>query len=232
MQRVIDLSLAVKDNMPVQETFQRPVYVTLQTHESSKKFQAGTPEDPHTSSWKYLGLVEHTGTHVDAHFHMNPAGATIDNMPLEMFFGEAVCLELTHIPDKGEITVADLERAEDAAGVKIDGHIVLLNTGFHKRHYPDQELFDLNPGLTAEATHWLADKGSKMHGIEGPSTDVMSTNLFPSHRVCRDRGITHYEWLVNLEELVGIGEFTFFGVPLKLHEGTGSPVRAFAIIDQ
>ena len=67
-----------------------------------------------------------------------------------------------------------------------------------------------NPGITAEATHWLADR-SRVHGVEGPSTDRPDHNLFPNHRVCRDRGITHYEWLCNLEELVGKGEFEFSG---------------------
>lgn len=193
---------------------------------------SGTEEDPHTSSWKYIGMVEHTGTHVDAFFHMNPKGQTIDEMPLEMFFGKAVCFDMTHVPDLGEITVADLEEAQRITGITVDGHIVLLNTGLHRRHYPDPILFDVNPGLSAEATHWLADHGSIVHGVEGPSTDIMSTNLFPSHRVCRDRGITHYEWLVNLEELVGKGEFIFYGVPLRLDKGTGSPVRAFAIIEE
>jgi kynurenine formamidase len=38
----------------------------------------------------------------------------------------------------------------------------------------------------------------------------------------------HYEWLVNLEQLVGKGAFQFTGYPLKLKGGTGSPVRAIA----
>jgi kynurenine formamidase len=37
---------------------------------------------------------------------------------------------------------------------------------------------------------------------------------------------------VNLEELVGKGEFMFFGVPLALANGTGGPTRAFAILDE
>jgi kynurenine formamidase len=89
-----------------------------------------------------------------------------------------------------------------------------------------------NPGLTAEATHWLTDCGSRAHGVEGPSTDVPSNDLFPSHRVSRDRGIFHWEWLVNLEELVGKGEFTFYGAPLLVMGGSGSPVRAFAVLDE
>ena len=71
-----------------------------------------------------------------------------------------------------------------------------------------------------------------MHGVEGPSTDRPTENAFSQHRMCRDLGMTHWEWLVNLEELLGKGEFQFFGVPLKFKGGSGSPVRAFAIIDE
>jgi kynurenine formamidase len=52
-----------------------------------------------------------------------------------MFMGKAVCLDLTHIPDLGEIDVPDLEAAQKRANVTIDGHIVLLNTGLHNRHF-------------------------------------------------------------------------------------------------
>ena len=47
----------------------------------------------------------------------------------------------------------------------------------------------------------IADGGSRVHGVEGPSTDKAGTKEFPNHRVCRDRGMIHYEWLVNLDEL-------------------------------
>ncbi len=85
--------------------------------------------------------------------------------------------------------------------------------------------------LTAAATHWLADRKSPLHGVEGPSTDRPNFAEFPSHRVSRDRGMTHVEWLCNLEELVGKGVFQFQAIPLKLKVGSGSPVRAFAILD-
>jgi len=115
--------------------------------------------------------------------------------------------------------------AEAKGGVKVDGHIVLLNTGLHNRHYPDVKPVWSNPGITEAATHWLADRGSKLHGVEGPSTDKPSDNLFPNPRVCRDRGIAHYEWLINLEELVGKGEFMFYGPPIKSGNASGAPVR-------
>ena len=89
------------------------------------------------------------------------------------------CLDLRHIPDLGDIDTKDLEAAEKKAGVKIDGHIVLICTGLHKRHFPTDKVVWSNPGITAEATHWLADR-SRVHGVEGPSTDKPSHNPFPT----------------------------------------------------
>ena len=117
-------------------------------------------------------------------------------------------------------------------GVKINGHIVLLCTGFHARNYHDKkQIVWGNPELTVEATKWLHERGSKMHGVEGPSTDKPTSNLFPQHRLCRDLGISHFEWLVNLEKLIGKGEFQFIGLPIKFKGGSGSPVRAVAVIN-
>lgn len=230
-ERIIDLTLNIEDNIPAHKLFQSPIVTPHLTHEKTLDFGLGVAGDPMTFATSYIGTIDHIGTHVDAFYHVNPEGASIDEMPLDMFFGKAVCFDMTNIPDLGYIDVGDLEEAEAKAGVKVDGHIVLLNTGLHKRHFPDRQVCWTNPGLTAEATHWLADRGSKLHGVEGPSTDVPSDNLFPSHRVCRDRGISHYEWLVNLEELVGKGEFMFYGIPLKFKGGSGSPVRAYAVIN-
>ena len=229
--QIVDLTLALQDNMPAHKAFQRPIVVPHSTHEGSKALNLGVQGDRITFATTFIGTIDHIATHVDAFFHANPSGKSVDAMPLEMFMGKAVCLDLTHIPDLGDIDVKDLEEAERKAGVRIDGHIVLLNTGLHRRHYPDVKVIWTNPGVTAAATHWLADRGSILHGVEGPSTDKPSSDEFPNHRVCRDRGISHYEWLVNLEELVGKGEFMFYGPPLKIKDGSGSPVRAWVVLD-
>lgn len=229
-EKLIDLTLTLEDNMPAHKLFQRPVVVPHLTHEKTKSFDLGVPGDRLTFATTYIGTVDHIATHVDAFYHVNPDGATVDKMPLEIFMGKAVCFDMTHIPDLGDIDVKDMEEAEAKAGVKVDGHIVLMNTGLHGRHYPDVKVVWSNPGLTAAATHWLADRNSTLHGVEGPSTDKPSWDEFPNHRVCRDRGISHYEWLVNLESLVGKGEFMFYGPPLKIDNGSGSPVRAWAVL--
>ncbi|SNB71230.1 Kynurenine formamidase [Arboricoccus pini] len=231
MSRVVDLSLLIEDNMPAHKLFQRPVLTTHLTHESSKALNLGVPGDAMTFQTNFISMLDHVGTHVDAFRHVKPTGASIDEMPLEMFMGKAVCFDLRHIPDLGEINVADMEAAEAKAGVKVDGHIVLLCTGFHARNYPKPDSVWKNPLLTVEATRWLYDRGSMMQGVEGPSTDKPSDNIFAQHRLCRELGMSHWEWLVNLEELIGLGEFQFFGVPLKFKGGSGSPVRAFALVN-
>ena len=229
-QRIIDLSLTIEDNMPAHKLFQRPVIALHMSHESTKSQNLGVPGDAMTFQTNFIAMLDHVGTHVDAYRHVNPKGAPVDEMPLQTFMGKAVCFDLQHIPDLGDITAADMEAAEKKAGVKVDGHIVLLCTGFHKRNYPSIDSVWKNPLLTVEATRWLFDRKSKMHGVEGPSTDKPTDNIFAQHRLCRDLGISHWEWLVNLEELLGKGEFQFFGVPLKFKGGSGSPVRAFAIV--
>lgn len=229
---LVDLTLELAHGMPVSASTKlylpRPIILPLVTHEQARAEGLGTADDPLTFAGDLLTLVDHAGTHVDAPYHVDPNGTTMGEMPLDWFTGTSVCLDLRHLPDRSDIGERDLEDAERAAGVAIDGHIVLICTGHHARHWPRSEILTMNSGLSAAATHWLADRNSRVHGVEGPSTDKGETLDFPNHRVCRDRGIVHYEWLVNLEELIGRGEFVFHGFPLKLRGGTGSPVRAIA----
>jgi kynurenine formamidase len=227
---LVDLSLEISNGMPAHALFPSPIILPYVGHEQSKSAGLGGPGDPFTYAVNYISMLEHVGTHVDAPLHIKSGGQSIDQLPLDWFVGRAICLDLRHVPDLGDIDVSDLEAAEEQAGVEISDHIVLLCTGFHARHWPNREVVTNNPGLTAEATHWLADRGSRVHGVEGPSTDKGGTTGFPNHRVCRDRGMIHYEWLVNLEQLLGKGEFWFTGYPLKWLGGTGSPVRAIATL--
>ena len=84
-------------------------------------------------------MLDHVGTHVDAFRHVNPKGKPIDQMPLDLFMGKAVCFDLQQIKDLENITVSHMEEAEKKSGVSVNGHIVLLCTGFHKRNYADRK---------------------------------------------------------------------------------------------
>ncbi len=124
--------------------------------------------------------------------HVNPKGHPVDEMPLDLVHGKAVCFDLRHIPDLGDITVADMEAAEEKSGVRVDGHIVLLCTGFHARNYPGLDSVWKNPLLTAEATQWLHARGSRMHGVEGPRPTSQRQRLRPAPPLPR-LGMSHWE---------------------------------------
>src|SRR3954467_15613973 len=62
----------------------------------------------------------HNSTHVDAPYHYNSTirgepAQTIDQLPLEWFFGPGVVLDMSHKADGEAMTVADAEGALSAA---------------------------------------------------------------------------------------------------------------------
>ena len=67
-----------------------------------------------SSATMALVMGDHAGTHVDApkHFNAEPSATSIDQVPLENFFTEAVCLDLSHKPLKSDISIEDLQKAE------------------------------------------------------------------------------------------------------------------------
>ncbi len=188
----------------------------------------------YSSATMYLSMSDHAGTHVDAprHFNPDPEAAGIDEVPLEEFFTEAVCLDLSHKPLKTDITIEDLEAAEAAAGVKIQaGDTVLLYTGFTDKTIGTDAFITDFQGLTKESAEWLGAKGIRMFGVEPISPGRPGKINYEVHNVCRDMGFTHIEGLVNLDKLVGKGRFRFIGFPLRIKGGTGSPIRAVAWIE-
>ncbi|HEY0438982.1 MAG TPA: cyclase family protein, partial [Xanthobacteraceae bacterium] len=187
-----------------------------------------------SSATMALVIGDHAGTHVDAplHFDARPGAATIDQIPLENFFLDAVCLDLSHKPLKSDISIEDLERAEAAAGVQIGKNdMVLLHMDFFRRCYGTEGYLTDFPGLTKESATWLGRKGIAMFGVEAVSPGRPGRNNFEVHHVCRDLGFTHVEGLVNMEKLIGKGRFKFIGFPLKIKGGTASPIRAVAMLD-
>jgi kynurenine formamidase len=188
-----------------------------------------------SSATMSLAMGDHAGTHVDApvHFDARPGAKGIDEMPLEDYFLDAVCLDLRHKPLKSDISIDDLQKAEAAAGVEIKPRdMVVLHMDFFRRAYGTEGYLTDFPGLTKESATWLGHKGIAMFGVEAVSPGRPGRNNFEVHHVCRDLGFTHVEGLANLDAVLGKGRFKFIGFPLKIKGGTGSPIRAVAMLDE
>jgi hypothetical protein len=187
-----------------------------------------------SSAVTLLNMGDHSGTHVDApvHFDARPGAKSIDETPLENYFTEAVCLDLSHKPLCSDISIEDLQAAERAAGIEIRPRdTVLLHMDHYRRTYGTEAFITDFPGLTKDSATWLGNKGITMFGVEAVSPGRPGRSNFEVHHVCRDMGFTHMEGLVNLDQLVGKGRFRFIGFPLKIKGGSGSPIRAVAWLE-
>jgi kynurenine formamidase len=224
---LIDLSRTIEHKMPAFPTHPQVIVTKFGTHDEVRE------ADGYKFSSATMAIVmgDHAGTHVDApcHFNADPSAPSIDQMPLENFFTEAVCLDLSHKPFKSDISIEDLEKAEKTAGVTIKPKdTVLLHMDFYRRAYGTPGFMTDFPGLTKESATWLGKKGIGMFGVEAVSPGRPGRSNFEVHHVCRDLGFTHMEGLCNLDKLVGKGRFRFIGFPIKIKGGTGGPIRAVA----
>ncbi|MCS3765876.1 MULTISPECIES: cyclase family protein [Bradyrhizobium] len=181
-----------------------------------------------------ISCSDHAGTHVDApvHFDSRPGALSIDQVPLEKFYTEAICLDLSHVPLEHAVTIPEMEDALRRSGQEIKPEdTVLLYMATNDRLYGSKGyLFDF-PGLAPESVHWLADRGIGMFGVEAISPAPTGELNLIAHNICAERGITHIECLFNLDKVVGRGRFRFAGFPLKIRGGTASPIRAVAIFE-
>ncbi|KAJ5131612.1 hypothetical protein N7448_005770 [Penicillium atrosanguineum] len=61
----------------------------------------------------YISMSDHSGTHVDAPKHFDPAldALSVDEMPLSEFYTEGICLDLSHAELGAAIGIEEMEFA-------------------------------------------------------------------------------------------------------------------------
>jgi arylformamidase len=168
-------------------------------------------------------MSTHTGTHMDAPSHFVAHSQSIDMVEVERLVCPALLL---HLPRSANelITLDDLRDINE-----IDrGISIVFRTGWHTmiRH---KDYMRSNPGLSAAAAEFLAEKKINAVGIDGPSIDIGSDKHFSCHKTLLENGILIVENLCNLDSLKHKARFTLLISPLKLKGASGSPIRALAI---
>jgi len=225
--KIIDLSREIYHRSPTYPGQPPVIHGVWKSHEEAFRDSGNV----HGNAVMFFSMPDHGGTHLDAPRHFGAQATPIDEYPVENCIVQGICLDLRHIAPKAEITPADLEGAVAKAGVAVPkGGTVLLCTGHHERTYPTSAYGTDNPGVNVEATEWLAKQGVVHFGIDSMRPAPAGKINFLVHKACLDLGITHMESLCNLEALIGKGEFQFIGLPLKFRGGTGSPIRAVAVL--
>lgn len=221
--KLVDLTQEIYQGMPVFPLHQKTMIFPNISHEESEK-QIGFG-----FATNNLLINEHGPTHTDATYEYDPNGKYIDEMPLEYFYGPAICLDVSHVSPDGYITERELKQAVAKSGQVIqEGDIVLLYTGHYNRSYGTDEWLERYTGLDYRGAKWLADQGVVNIGIDAPAIDNPKDNKFSGHLICKEYQISNTENLCNLDKVAG-KKFLYFGLPLRIRHGTGSPIRAVAV---
>jgi kynurenine formamidase len=229
MARLIDLSQDIYEGMKVYPGHLKTVTFQHVTHEeTAPRFEGGFS----FQTWGFM-LNDNGPTHVDSFSHLDPTpGApTIDQMPLHLFHGDAVCIDVSDVPPRTDINPDHLEEALANSGQDLRrGDLLFLYTATYDRHRGTPAYLTEFAGLGEEGSQWILDRGVKTFGVDSPTPDNPISRTYPCHMMCRANHITHYENLV-LTEVAG-RRFTFMGFPLKVIGAHGGPTRAVALLDE
>lgn len=174
-----------------------------------------------------IEMTDHTGTHVDAPFHHDDEGATIDRIPIEKFAGPALFMDLREqVEPAMEIGPAQLE---SRLGELHPGDFAILVTGWGEKRANSEEFLERFPFLGGDGSGLLLDRG-----IAGVGTDCLSIGGFggpevgvPAHEALLSAGLPIFEDLHIPDELAGRRAF-LTAFPILLAGCGGAPTRAVA----
>lgn len=238
---LIDLTQPLTERTPVIK-LPEPFANTpgLKVHEISRYDERGPGW-----AWNWLEIGEHVGTHLDApvHWITGRDGPDVSRIPLRRLVAPAVVIDRSDAcaedPDY-LLTVEEIRAFQREHGPLPEGGWLLFRSGWDARAH-DEELFlnassgrPRSPGFDPECARWLAEESPLAGvGVETVGIDAGAAGEFdppfPVHHYLLGAGKLGITQLANLGSLPPTGSLLVVA-PLKLVGGTGSPVRAFALV--
>lgn len=183
-------------------------------------------------------LITHHGTHMDAPFHFNPEGITIDQLSLEDYiFIRPKLIDVRNRPGP----VIDRSDIEPFFPEDDDSDLLLVFSGasLERESAPDNYMLNYSP-FTVEAAKFIIEEtrlsGLAMDfGCVDLAEDIFTGespvhNVLLGRRGSSSRGIPLIED-VNLFPLLGKAIKRVFAIPLPLKGLDGSPVNIFAEVE-
>jgi kynurenine formamidase/selenocysteine lyase/cysteine desulfurase len=197
-------------------------------------------------AWNWMVLGEHSGTHFDAPHHWitgkdYPDGYT-DTLDVQRLVAPVNVIDCSAESEKDAdfLLTADHVKAWEAAHGEIGaGEWVVMRTDWDRRAH-DEALF-LNeddkgphsPGPTPDCIDYLLSKGIVGWGTQCIGTDAGQAGgmspPYPAHNLLHRDNCFGLASLANLDQLPPKGAI-LIAAPLKIARGTGSPIRALALV--
>ena len=195
--------------------------------------------------WSNFTVNEHTGTHFDAPIHWvsgkDLANNSVDTIPARDLIAPAVVLDFSsEAADDPDflLDVSHIEAWEARHGRIPAGSWVLFRTDWSKRNaegYSNRREDGAHtPGPSTAAVRLLVeDRDILGFGVETIGTDAGQAHLleppYPAHTLLHGAGRYGLQCLENLDKLPPVGAI-LIAPPLKIRDGSGSPLRVLALV--
>ncbi|MAU96125.1 MAG: cyclase [Fulvimarina sp.] len=240
---VVDLSAVLGPNTPL---LKLPPELAVDTPKIEIHKISAYDENGPWWAWNWLKVGEHSGTHFDAPHHWitgrdHPDGAT-DTIVPQNFVAPVNVIDCSAeaAADNDFLLTADAVKAWEADHGEIKpGEWVVMRTDWYKRNKSEDAFLNADetgphsPGPTAECIQYLVDKGVVGWGTECIGTDAGQAGgmeiPFPAHNLMHKNNRYGLASLCNLDKLPAKGAI-LIAAPLKIEHGTGSPIRALALV--
>ena len=241
--KIIDLTASLAPDTPV-IGLPEPLANTpgFDIHEISRYDERGP-----AWYWNWFSTGEHVGTHFDAPVHWisgkDLPNNTTDTIPPQKFIGPACVIDVTQEAEANPdflMTPEHIKAWEEKHGRIPPRSWVLMRTGWSKRTDPKDFLNAgpdgaHTPGWSKECAEFLAKERDVLGvGVEQVGTDAGQAFRFNppfcNHSIMHGNGKFGLTQLINLDKLPPTGA-VLIAAPLKIVDGSGSPVRAIAIIE-
>ncbi|MFV0492004.1 MAG: aminotransferase class V-fold PLP-dependent enzyme [Pseudorhodobacter sp.] len=201
-------------------------------------------------AWNWLELGEHSGTHFDAPHHWLtgrdfPDGFT-DTLDVQRLIAPVNVIDCSRevgIDPDFLLTARHVKEWEAQHGAIAPGDWVVMRTDWDRRMH-DAALFlneDPDPGVggahspgpAPDCIDYLLARGIVGWGTQCVGTDAGMAGKFsppfPAHNLLHRDNCFGLASLCNLDQIPPKGAILAV-TPLKIHKGTGSPIRALALV--
>jgi kynurenine formamidase len=219
VERVVDLSVPIHEGMPVDDL--GPKFWVRLSHAASRPLYQYTQ----SREGRVFLTTDHVGTHLDGPLRFDPAGVSVERLPLDRVIRPACLLDLRGVGRGDAIGAAELERA--GAGLRA-GDAAVLWTG-HDRHLASPDYFWHRPRLGMDGAEWLVRRRAGLVAADFPGIGPPSDDRYEVKRALHRGACLTVEQLTGLAALAGT-RWHLAACPLRIRGTPGSLIRAAALV--
>jgi len=178
-----------------------------------------------SSNLSKIEMGSHTGTHIDAPFHVSNEGEKLGKFPLNYMVGDCKVFDFSYLKPGESINIEDFEKTSDLVGGILNGDRILVKTSNSERGF--NQFYEDFVYLSGDCAEWLASKGIVFFGIDYLSVKQKGSKDNRSHTAFLDKNIPIAEGINLKNVLEGVYQLVF--LPLKINNIDGAPARAILI---